>query len=194
MAFVPYATRTQEKMREVLMRPEADGPSIHYYMIRGGSEKRNVTVLETGTVGGEYIKTYGHYHAGALDETYRFLEGDGIVLLQKRSDETDPAVIVEFSAKRVAAGDSVYIPPGYGHLMVNAGATWLVATDNSPVFGAEDSAATPGHAQYEPVKRMRGFAFYVIAHDGAPALVKNPTYAGVRTADFGGLPVIGPHS
>ena len=40
-------------MKDVLMNPEANGPDIHYYMIRGGSEKKNITVWETGTVGGE---------------------------------------------------------------------------------------------------------------------------------------------
>jgi oxalate decarboxylase/phosphoglucose isomerase-like protein (cupin superfamily) len=190
MTFVPYAARTQEKMREVLMNPDAEGPAIHYYMIRGGSSKRNVTVVETGTVGGEYIKTYGHYHLGGLDETYHFLEGDGVMLMQKRADENDPATLAEFSAKRVFPGDSVYIPPGYGHLMVNVGATWLIMGDNSPVEGTGDSAAMPGHADYEPVRQMQGFAFYVVEHEGAPALVKNPRYAEIRATDFGGIPVI----
>ena len=58
-------------MSEVLMNPDAEGPVIHYHMVRGG-QKRNITVLETGTIGGEYIKTYGHYHIGEPDETYRF--------------------------------------------------------------------------------------------------------------------------
>ena len=66
----PFADRSHEKMKEVLMHPEAQGPEIHYYMIRGGKDKKNITVWEVGTVGGEYIKTYGHYHVGTLDETY----------------------------------------------------------------------------------------------------------------------------
>src|SRR3989338_7659829 len=78
MTFEPLAVRTHEKMKDVLMNPEAAGPAVHYYMIRGGSEKRNVTVWETGTVGGEYIKTYGHYHVGDLDETYQIIEGERI--------------------------------------------------------------------------------------------------------------------
>src|ERR1700733_1843537 len=47
MTFEPYAARTQEKMQDVIMDPAAQGPAIHYYMIRGGKDKRNVTVLET---------------------------------------------------------------------------------------------------------------------------------------------------
>lgn len=190
MAFEPYAARTQEKMRDVLKSPEAEGPAIHYYMIRGGSAKRNVTVLEAGTVGGEYIKTYGHYHLGNLSETYRFVEGEGVALLQKRVGEEDPAVIEEFKAVRVKAGDSVFMPAGYGHLMVNTGKIWLVLVDDSPVEGVQDSASMPGHADYKPVQAMQGFAYYVVERGGAPALVRNPKYKEVRATDFGGIPVI----
>jgi glucose-6-phosphate isomerase len=190
MTFEPYAARTHEKMREVLMTPEAAGPVIHYYMVRGGKNKRNITVLETGTVGGEYIKTYGHYHIGQLDETYWFVEGEGVVLQQKLIDATEPDRVLEFRAVRVKAGESVYMPPGYGHLMVNTGKTWLVLVDDSPVEGADDSASMPGHADYSLVQKMRGFAYYVVEKNGAPALVPNKLYKEVRSADFGGLPVV----
>ena len=189
MAFESYAARTHEKMRDVLMTQDAPGPKIHYYMIRGGSKKRNVTVLETGTVGGEYIKTYGHYHIGNLDETYWFKEGEGVALLQKLADQSDPSVVEEFRAVQVKAGDEVYMPPGYGHLLVNTGKEWLVMVDDSPVEGAEDSASMPGHADYEPVKQMQGFAYYVVERDGKPALVRNPRYKEIRKEDLGGLPV-----
>ena len=190
MIFEPYAARTHEKMREVLMDQNAPGPAIHYYMIRGGKNKRNITILETGTVGGEYIKTYGHYHAGNLDETYWFAHGEGVVLQQKLADPSDPAFVEEFKAIRVKAGDRVYMPPGYGHLMANVGKEWLALVDDSPVAGPDDSASMPGHADYEPVKKMQGFAYYVVERDGAPALVKNSKYTEVRKTDFGGLTVM----
>lgn len=175
------------------MSPDASGPAVHYYMIRGGSEKRNVTIWETGTVGGEYIKTYGHYHIGDLDETYWILEGEGIALLQKMAivdGHPQQDVIEEFKAIRVKAGDSVYMPPGYGHLVVNTGLEWLVTADNSLVAGPDDSASMPGHADYEPVRQMRGFAYYVIERDGAPALIPNKLYKEVQRADLGGIPII----
>jgi hypothetical protein len=53
-----FAERTHEKMKDVLMDPNGKGPSIHYYMIRGGSNKRNITVWEPGTISGEYTKRY----------------------------------------------------------------------------------------------------------------------------------------
>lgn len=190
MSFEAYAARTHEKMRDVLMTPDALGPAIHYYMVRGGSKKRNITILEPGTVGGEYIKTYGHYHVGDLDETYWFLSGEGVILQQKLVDPDVHDVVEEFKAIRVKAGDSVYMPPGYGHLMINVGATWLVMEDDSPVDGADDSASMPGHADYEAVKQMRGFAYYVVERDGAPALVPNARYKEIKSADLGGLPLV----
>src|SRR3990167_7558157 len=189
-----YAARPHEKMREVLMNPDVTGPAIHYYMVRGGKNKRNITVLETGTVGGEYIKTYGHYHIGELDETYWFLQGEGVVLQQKLVEENgtpNPFRVEEFKAIWVKAGDSVYMPAGYGHLMVNTGKVWLVMADDSPVEGADDSASMPGHADYEAVKKMRGFAYYVVERDGKPVLVPNKLYKEVRKTDFGSLSLMG---
>jgi glucose-6-phosphate isomerase len=190
MIFEPYASRSHERMQDVLMDPSAAGPAIHYYMVRGGSKKRNITVLETGTVGGEYVKTYGHYHIGDLDETYFFLEGEGIVLQQKLVDHAQPDIVEEFKAIRIKPGDSVYMPPGYGHLMANTGKVWLVMADDSPVEGPDDSASMPGHADYEAVKKMQGFAYYVVERDGAPALVRNAKYKEVRKTDFGGIPLV----
>src|SRR6185436_6461104 len=106
MAFEAFASRPHEKMKDVLMDPNASGPAIHYYMIRGGSKKRNITVWESGTVGGEYIKTYGHYHIGDLDETYWIIQGEGIALLQKmvvENGEAQPDKIEDFKAIRVKA-------------------------------------------------------------------------------------------
>ncbi|MBI2597537.1 hypothetical protein HYW41_05270 [Candidatus Daviesbacteria bacterium] len=185
----PFAERSHEKMKEVLLHPEAEGPQIHYYMIRGGSDKTNVTVWEVGTVGGEYIKTYGHYHIGHLDETYNIAEGEGIVLLQKRKgeDSGNPVddEIESFIAIPVKQGDRVYIPSGTGHLVVNTGKVWLVTFDDSPVNMEEkDPVSLPGHADYEAVKKMRGFAYYVVEENGKPTLVKNPSYKSVPEASW----------
>lgn len=192
MDFVPFAARTHENMLDVLMHPEAPGPSVHYYMIRGGSEKRNITVWETGAVGGEYIKTYGHYHVDDLPETYWIAHGEGIALLQKRVVEAGVPQndrLEYFKAVRVKAGDVIHIAPREGHLVVNTGKEWLATVDDSPVAGASDSASMPAHAEYDSVKAMRGFAFYVVEQNGAPALIPNPLYKEVRKADLAGIPL-----
>ena len=175
-----FATRTHEAMKDVLLAPTAEGPEIHYYMIRGGTDKTNITVWESGTVGGEYIKTYGHYHVGDLDETYKIISGEGIIILQ---GEIKDDSVEYFKAIRVKAGDEIYIPSAVGHLGINIGKTWFVTSDDSPVnFGEKDPVGLPGHADYEPMKRLRGVAYYVVEKDGNPTLVKNPLYKNVPEA------------
>jgi glucose-6-phosphate isomerase, archaeal len=188
-----YASRTQTKMKEVLMKPDADGPEIYYYMMRGGVTKKNITVWETGTVAGEYIKTYGHYHVdSSTKETYTILAGQGILLLQTR--QKDPAgnfidnKIADFKALKVKAGDIIAIPPFAGHAMANTGSTWLVTSDDSPfntadaVKNIQDSSSMPEHADYEPIKKMHGFAYYVVEKNGEPTLVKNQNYSSIPDA------------
>ena len=192
-----YAARIHEKMSEVLMDPNGVGPAVHYYMIRGGVDQKNITVWEPGTISGEYIKTYGHYHVGKLDETYWIIYGTGIALLQKLKTDINgkmiPDMIEEFKAIKVKTGDEIYMPPGYGHLVVNTGKTYFATADNSPVdFGEKkDEASMPGHADYLLVQKMRGFAYYIVeGKDGQPALVKNKLYKEIKKQDFGELSLL----
>jgi len=191
-----YAPRTHEKMKEVLMNPAGVGPAIHYYMIRGGIDQKNITIWEPGTISGEYIKTYGHYHVGDLSETYQIIYGQGVALIQKlaenKNGEIIPDEVSEFKAIPVGVGQIVLMPPKFGHLAVNVGETYFVTADDSPVdFEDRDPASFPGHADYELVKKMRGFAYYVVEHDGKPALKRNHLYKTIDKEDLGGLPVIG---
>lgn len=179
----PYAERSHEAMKDVLMDPSGTGPAVHYYMIRGGTTKKNITVWEAGTVSGEYIKSYGHYHVGKIDETYTILAGEGYVLMQtrKKDDAGNPIddEIESFKAIPVKAGDSVFIPAETGHLAVNTGSTWLVTSDDSPVnFNEKDPISLPGHADYAPFKRLHGAAYYIV-NDNGPKFVKNPHYKSV---------------
>lgn len=171
------------------MKPDADGPAVHYYMIRGGTEKSNITIMEIGTVGGEYIKTYGHYHVIDFKETYRIIHGNGLVLLQMREKDDDGNFvdnkIAWFRAIPVAPGSVVEIPSFAGHLLVNTGDTWLVTSDDSMFDPSGDSSSMPQHADYEAVKKMHGFAYYVVLKDGKPALVKNPKYTSVPNVEIG---------
>jgi glucose-6-phosphate isomerase, archaeal len=176
-----YAQRSHEKMKEVLMSPELSGPEVHYHMIRGGKDKTNITIWEPGMIGDEYIKAYGHYHVGDLEETYTILQGEGIVILQERSlDKKGNPIDDELKslrAIRVKADDKVHIPKNVGHLVVNTGDIWLVTSDDSPVdFGDKDPVSMPGHADYEPFKKLHGAGYYVVNKSGKPTLIKNPNY------------------
>jgi len=190
-----YAPRTQEKMKEVLLDPAGIGPAIHYYMVRGGTEQKNITVWEPGTISGEYIKTYGHYHVGDLSETYSIIYGQGVALLQKLAEDESgkmiPDMVEDFQAIPVKAGQVVFMPTKVGHLLVNTGQTYFVTADDSPVdFDDRDPSSFPGHADYELVKKMRGFAYYVVEHNGKPALKRNMLYKSIEKKEFNNLPVI----
>lgn len=176
--------RSHNEMLEVLMDPASTGPDTHYFMIRGGSEKKNITVWESGTVGKEYIKTYGHYHVSDFKETYKVLSGTGIILLQERSIGPDGKPIddevTSVKALFVKEGSVVHIPTTAGHLGVNIGDTWFTTEDNSPIAPPNaKEIAWPTHADYEPVRKMQGFAYYVINENGIPTFIKNPKYKNV---------------
>lgn len=175
-----YASRRYEEMKDVLMNPDRSDYEIFYHMIRGGSDKTNITIWESGKIENEYIKTYGHYHVGDLEETYTVLQGEGIIILQGKIIDH---CVEMFRAIRVKAGDKVHIPKNIGHLAVNIGKTWFVTSDDSPVdFNEKDPISLPGHADYEPFKKMHGAAYYVVEKSGKPALVKNPLYKKVPDA------------
>lgn len=183
------ATRSNDKMKEVLMDSTATGPDIHYYMIRGGDKKTNVTIWEPGLVGNEYIKAYGHYHIGTLEENYTVLQGEGIIILQERAVDTQNKPIddeiVKFKAISVKAGDKIHIPKNTGHLAINTGNVWFVTSDDSPVdFNDADPVGLPGHADYEPFRKMHGAAYYVVNKNGKPTLVKNSNYKKVPPAEI----------
>ncbi len=189
------ATRTHDAMKPVLMNRNVIGPSVHYYMIRGGSEQTNVTVWEPGTVGGEYIKSFGHYHIDDLPETYWIRGGEGIVLLQKLESDADgkliPDRVSDFKVVFVKEGDTVHIPARYGHLVANTSNTFLTTIDDSPAdFGDADPSGHPGHADYSLVEKMQGFAYYIVEHEGNPALVRNTRYTSIAHEDLSGLVVL----
>jgi len=177
-----YASRSHVEMQDVLMDPTSTGPEIHYYMIRGGTDKTNITVWENGIIGGEYIKTYGHYHVGNLEEVYTVLQGEGIVILQGKIVDDS---VETFRAIRVKAGDKVHIPKETGHLAINIGKIWFVTSDDSPVnFDEKNPISLPGHADYSQFKSYRGAAYYVVEKDGEPTLVKNPLYKNVPEVEI----------
>ncbi len=186
-----YTSKTHEKMMDVLMDPKGNGPEIHYHMIRGGKNQRNITILEPGTISGEYIKTYGHYHVG-IAETYSILFGKGIVLLQKPALNEQGNmiydVVSEFKAIQVNIADEVFMPSRWGHLLVNIGKTYFVTEDNTDVsFDDKAPQNAINYADYKPVKKMQGFAYYVVEHEGKPVLKRNPKYKKIIREDLGGL-------
>ncbi len=153
--------RKLEDMREVLLEPEAKGPESVYVMIRG---KPNITVLVPGKIGREFTKTHGHYHKDDRSETYKVLFGEGKMLIQNK-DASDIQLL------DLEVGQSITIPSGYAHTMINTGDGPLATTDDCP----PDAETTVN--DYEPIKEKKGFAQYVIEDEnGEIKTVPNPNY------------------
>ncbi|MBN2110382.1 MAG: glucose-6-phosphate isomerase [Methanosarcinaceae archaeon] len=128
----------------------------------------DITVIPPKMLGREYIKTAGHYHpfvpgtSLSYTEVYQVLEGKATYLLQKKEGEMITDVIVYNADK----GDCVLIPPGYGHITINAtGETLKMANWVARAFSSV----------YEPIKDMSGAAYYLLV-DG---FVTNPDYSSV---------------
>ncbi|NLZ31451.1 MAG: glucose-6-phosphate isomerase [Methanomicrobiales archaeon] len=187
------SVRTLGDMRCVLANPDRSGNIPLYYMyrdlaltagdrayLREQNVRFDITVIPPGTVGGEYVKTKGHYHPLSpsgigYPELYQVLDGEALYLLQ-RSDLRD---IVVVTAK---AGEFVLIPPGYGHVTINAGKEELaMANLVSAGFSSE----------YTFYERMQGGAYYLTEEGG---WVQNPRYPAVppvRVIPPGEVPELG---
>lgn len=156
--------RTREKMQEVLKDPASTGPDSAYYMMRGNP---NITTWEPGKYGEEFVKTYGHYHLHNEKETYNFLFGEGVGILQHRGQDGE---VDEVRLVKVKQGDKVEVPEGWGHAFANTGNTYLIASDNAP------ADASHNQNDYLPIKEKKGMAYYFLEKDGKLEVEPNPSY------------------
>lgn len=118
-----------------------------------------ITKINPGKVGQEYFMTKGHYHRRPdTSEVYVGLEGEGYLLTQ--TPEGD------FESFPIRPGVVAYIPPFWGHRMVNTGTTPFV------FFAVYTGDA--GH-NYGDIERT-GFVKVLIEKDGKPFLMNNPRW------------------
>lgn len=149
---------------------------VDLQIIRANHLRYDVTVIPAGMLGSEYIKTVGHYHPQvpgtsiSYPEIYQVLEGSATYLLQKvEYGKEDIALdVVVITAEK---GELVLVPPGYGHVTINASdrtlemANWVCRDFNSI---------------YEPIKRLSG-ASYFLLNDG---FAKNPLYRNIPSIRY----------
>jgi glucose-6-phosphate isomerase len=117
------------------------------------------TTIQPGKIGEEYFMTKGHYHR-RLDtsEVYIGLEGKGCLLIQTADGD--------FVSIEIRKGVVAYIPPYWGHRMVNTGKIPFIFF-----------AVYPGDAghNYGDIERT-GFVKILIEKEGKPLLVDNPKW------------------
>ena len=164
------SVRTAEDMENVFaVRPSNHDPKTPlYYMYRDLYQthgdhtwlerhhlRYDITRIPPGLINGEYTKTKGHYHpknaAGIpYPEVYEVLSGSAYYLLQKR-DHTDVILVPAH------AGDTVLIPPGYGHVTINPAPEELVMAN---------LVSTDFASEYGEINAMHGAAYYYMKREG----------------------------
>ncbi|MFA6329380.1 MAG: glucose-6-phosphate isomerase family protein [Candidatus Micrarchaeia archaeon] len=188
------SVRTVGDMAEVLADPkyartalasDAEKSKILYYMHRNVHKKEDekalskfrrrydVTVIPPAMLGQEYVKTIGHYHelsrkGVSFPELYEVMAGVAHFLIFKRKraagkdidDKITDAVLIE-----AGAGDKVFVPCDYGHVMINPGRRVLV-TNNIVEWKFKSI--------YEPVGKMAGAPYFELEGE---TTIPNERYA-----------------
>jgi len=167
----------------VLLYPDEDGPEILYWMYRGAglakdqraiadsSLRFDLTVLSPGTIGSEYVKTVGHYHPRvpgqpwSYPEVYQVLHGKAHFLLQRGGEVTGQ--VEDFAVAEFEAGDTLLIPPFYGHVTVNPADGYLVMAN----WICRDFSSS-----YEPIRLRKGVAYYDVEYKGQSIFMPNESY------------------
>lgn len=167
----PKTVRTLEQMKGTMMRYREEAANLEmYYMFRSVHKAEDVrfdiTVIPPLEVGGECAKTHGHYHPSGDDgtpypEVYQVLKGKGVFVLQKKNRNAGSVDVMVVHAKE---GDTVLLPPGFGHVSVNNGDEPLVLSNL--VYDKFESI-------YDDYKENQGAAIYYLK-DGE--LVHNTNY------------------
>ena len=125
----------------------------------------DITVIPPRMLGCEYVKTAGHYHPDApgkaitYPEVYEVLNGEAEYMMQKlENDKIEDVILV-----KAKPGDKVIIPPGYGHLTINA---------SNKVLKMANWVAKDFDSIYSPIREKGGGAYFILK-DG---IIKNPKY------------------
>ena len=115
-----------------------------------GRARYDITEIPAGNIGGEFNKTFGHYHKNALPEVYEVLEGHAYFLLQ--NPQSNPAEIKEVYIVEAEKGEKAVIPGNFGHLSINVGSETLVLANWIGFTGYD----------YETIKKLTGGCYYVL--------------------------------
>lgn len=154
-------------LREVLYDANLPAEQPVYYVLRFADPhygpEPNITVIPPARLGNEFPKTYGHFHQHNESETYRVLYGRALVLLQKMKGD----VVADVKVWRGTVGQTLQVPEGYGHCLINATADLLITAD----WEAESA----GHV-YDLIRKNKGMAYYLLEREGKPVWEANNHY------------------
>lgn len=175
-AFDHHVARSLDELRPFLEDPDARGSQYVYHVYEGvhlkSEESRfrslgigvDLTIMWPGSLSAEWVKTAGHFHSAADSEELRaelveVVQGQALFLLQSGArDRIDDLVLIS-----AGPGDWVFVPPGYGHVSLNAG---------EDVLALACAHAADIYLEYEEMARHRGAGLWI----GPGGMRANPSY------------------
>lgn len=137
----------------------------------------DITIVMPGLNGKECKKTSGHYHdynrsgKNTHPEVYEVISGTAWYILQKAmnfNQESEKLKVEDIIIAEVKAGQTIIVPPNYGHCSVNVGSDPLIFSNLAYALG--------GNNYYEPVKQYHGMGVYVVMEEGKPVAKINENY------------------
>lgn len=173
--------RTVKDMSDVIFDKgwlsNADPLKELYYMFRDIAKEEDrekieennlrydITVIPSGTLGREYIKTAGHEHplvpntSITYTELYEVMYGEALYLMQK----TDGNKVSDAYFIKAKTGDKIIIPPGYAHITIN--------TYKKPLI-MSNWVARNFKSRYDNIKNLKGAAYFITTQK----TIKNAAY------------------
>lgn len=171
--FIKKSERTLEELKPYLKNPNIKNwlnPVYRvwrYANLASDNEKINshnlrydLTLMQAGTIDGEFVKTAGHYHK-PYPEVYEVLLGRAYFLTQSESG----VYLAE-----AGPGEKFIIPPGFGHNTINV--------FNEPLLLA-NWVSEKATYDYEPYKKYHGAMYYFLKNNNLVDIVKNTNYDSV---------------
>ena len=137
-------------------------------VFQGNDFMADLTIIEPGKVGDEFVKTVGHYHQYvpgtniAYPEAYEAVFGKFEYLLQSEQDGDGRVDVIWVVTE---PGDKVVMPPNYGHVSMNVGKELAIEVD----IQKRDN---PNGSDYSMFKERAGGALYRTEK----GLEENPKY------------------
>jgi glucose-6-phosphate isomerase len=182
------SVRCAEDLRGVLADRSCTSTGPVYYMYRdlsrSGADRSwlcaqhlrfDITVIPPREICGEFIKTKGHYHPDnpsgtCYPEVYEVLSGIAHFMIQNR-DFSDIVMIA------ASFGETVVIPPGYGHVTINP--------SGNTVLQMANIVSTRFVSDYRGYESLHGAAYFEKVKEG---FVKNPAYKKSSSLRFAKVP------
>lgn len=158
------------------------------HLLKKNDFRYDITIVMPGQVNGECKKTSGHYHGfnpqrtNTYAEVYEVIRGTALYILQKSLNfdcgDQETLKIDDLILASVHEGETIIIPPNYGHASVNIG-------DGPLVFS--NLAYVPCPVNYDSVKYHHGMCCYIMKGDKEIDLQFNSRYQNVPAPVYAGV-------